>query len=35
MTIQEHAELFNEGGAYAGCRKLDPESGLSQAVIAP
>ena len=32
MTIQEHAELFSEGGAYAGCRKLDPESGLSQAV---
>jgi phytanoyl-CoA hydroxylase len=35
MTIQEHAELFNEGGAYAGCRKLDPDSGLSQAVRAP
>jgi phytanoyl-CoA hydroxylase len=35
MTIQEHAELFNEGGAYAGCRTLDHESGLSQAVIAP
>jgi phytanoyl-CoA hydroxylase len=35
MTIQEHAELFNEGGAYAGCRTLDPESGLSQATIAP
>jgi phytanoyl-CoA hydroxylase len=33
MTIQEHAELFNEGGAYAGCRKLDPASGLSRAVI--
>jgi phytanoyl-CoA hydroxylase len=32
MTIQEHAELFSEGGAYAGCRKLDPDSGLSQAV---
>ena len=35
MTIQEHAELFNEGGAYAGCRTLDPDSGLSQAVVAP
>lgn len=33
MTIQEHAELFNEGGAYAGCRKLDPASGLSRAVM--
>jgi phytanoyl-CoA hydroxylase len=32
MTFAEHAELFNEGGAYAGCRKIDPESGLSQAV---
>jgi phytanoyl-CoA hydroxylase len=32
MTIQEHAALFNEGGAYAGCRKLDPDSGLTQAV---
>lgn len=31
MTIQEHAELFNEGGAYAGCRKLDADSGLTQA----
>jgi phytanoyl-CoA hydroxylase len=35
MTIQEHAALFNEGGAYAGCRKLDPESGLTQAVYSP
>ncbi|HEY3078714.1 MAG TPA: phytanoyl-CoA dioxygenase family protein [Chloroflexota bacterium] len=35
MTIQEHAELFNEGGAYAGCRKLDPDSGLTQAVYSP
>jgi phytanoyl-CoA hydroxylase len=31
MTIEEHAELFNEGGAYAGCRKLDPDSGISRA----
>jgi phytanoyl-CoA hydroxylase len=35
MTIEEHAELFNEGGAYAGCRKLDPASGLSRAVLRP
>jgi phytanoyl-CoA hydroxylase len=35
MTIEEHADLFNEGGAYAGCRKLDPASGLTQAVHAP
>jgi phytanoyl-CoA hydroxylase len=35
MTIEEHAELFSEGGAYAGCRKLDPASGLSQAVHQP
>jgi len=35
MTIQEHAELFNEGGAYAGCRKLDPASGLTRAVFQP
>jgi phytanoyl-CoA hydroxylase len=35
MTIEEHAELFNEGGAYAGCRKLDPASGLSRAVLQP
>jgi phytanoyl-CoA hydroxylase len=35
MTIEEHAGLFNEGGAYAGCRKLDPSSGLTQAVHSP
>ena len=35
MTIQEHAELFNEGGAYAGCRKLEEGSGLSRAVVSP
>src|SRR5438067_7700026 len=35
MTIEEHAELFNEGGAYAGCRKLDPESGIRPAVYSP
>lgn len=32
LTFAEHAELFSEGGAYAGCRKIDPASGLSQAV---
>lgn len=35
MTFQEHAELFNEGGAYAGCRKWDPESGIPRAVYTP
>jgi len=35
MTIREHAELFNEGGAYAGCRKFDRASGLSRAVLRP
>jgi len=35
MTFQEHAELFNEGGAYAGCRKWDPEAGIPRAVYTP
>jgi ectoine hydroxylase-related dioxygenase (phytanoyl-CoA dioxygenase family) len=35
MTMEEHAELFNEGGAYAGCRKLEEGSGLSRAVHRP
>jgi len=35
MTFAEHAELFHDGGAYAGCRKLDPESGLTRAVHQP
>lgn len=35
MTIAEHAELFNEGGAYAGCRSIDTASGLRQAVYQP
>lgn len=33
MTIQEHAALFDEGGLYAGCREIDPASGLSRAVL--
>jgi phytanoyl-CoA hydroxylase len=35
MTFKEHAELFNEGGAYAGCRKWDPEAGIPRAVSTP
>ena len=35
MTFAEHAELFNEGGAYAGCRKWEPESGIPRAVYSP
>jgi phytanoyl-CoA hydroxylase len=35
MTFKEHAELFNEGGAYAGCRKWDPEVGIPKAVYTP
>jgi phytanoyl-CoA hydroxylase len=35
MTFKEHAELFNEGGAYAGCRKWDPEAGIPRAVYTP
>jgi phytanoyl-CoA hydroxylase len=35
LTIEEHAELFSEGGAYAGCRKVDPESGIRRAVHSP
>jgi phytanoyl-CoA hydroxylase len=35
MTFQEHATLFNEGGAYAGCRKWDPEAGIPRAVYSP
>lgn len=35
MTFKEHAELFNEGGAYAGCRKWDPEAGIPKAVYTP
>jgi phytanoyl-CoA hydroxylase len=35
MTIEEHAELFNEGGAYAGCRSIDGATGLTRAVHSP
>lgn len=35
MTFKEHAELFTEGGAYAGCRKWDPEAGIPKAVYTP
>ncbi len=35
MTLAEHAELFNEGGAYAGCRKWDPSAGMPRAVYSP
>jgi hypothetical protein len=35
MTIPEQAELFNEGGADAGCRRLDPDGALRRAVRAP
>lgn len=35
MTFQEHAALFTEGGAYAGCRKWDPEAGIPRAVYTP
>jgi phytanoyl-CoA hydroxylase len=35
MTFQEHAEIFSEGGAYAGCRKWDPEAGIPKAVYTP
>lgn len=35
MTFQEHAALFNEGGAYAGCRKWEPEAGIPKAVYTP
>ncbi|MBI2942519.1 MAG: phytanoyl-CoA dioxygenase family protein [Chloroflexi bacterium] len=32
MTLDEHAGFFNEGGAYAGCRRVDPKSGIHRAV---
>jgi phytanoyl-CoA hydroxylase len=31
MTIHEHAELFDDGGAYAGCRDWDLVAGMSRA----
>ena len=33
MTIREHGELFDDGGAYAGCRDWDLEAGMSRARI--
>jgi phytanoyl-CoA hydroxylase len=35
MTLKEHAALFNEGGAYAGCRKWDDSAGMPRAVYEP
>jgi phytanoyl-CoA hydroxylase len=35
MTIQQHGELFNEGGAYAGCRDWDLAEGVSRAILTP
>lgn len=33
MTIREHGELFDDNGAYAGCRDWDLEAGMSRAKI--
>jgi phytanoyl-CoA hydroxylase len=33
MSIREHGELFDDGGAYAGCRDWDLEAGMSRAKI--
>ena len=35
MTIEEHGQLFSEGGAYAGCRDWDLAEGMSRAVLTP
>jgi phytanoyl-CoA hydroxylase len=35
MTIEQHAELFNAGGKYAGCRDWDLKDGMSRAVLTP
>ena len=35
MTIEQHGELFSEGGAYAGCRDWDLAAGMSRAVLTP
>jgi len=35
MTFKEHAVLFAEGGAYAGCRKWDSDAGIPKAVYQP
>jgi phytanoyl-CoA hydroxylase len=33
MSIREHGELFDDDGAYAGCRDWDLEAGMSRARI--
>ncbi|MFN8526969.1 MAG: phytanoyl-CoA dioxygenase family protein [Chloroflexota bacterium] len=33
LSIREHAELFDDGGAYAGCRDWDLEAGMSRARV--
>lgn len=33
MTIRQHGELFDDDGAYAGCRDWDLEAGMSRAKI--
>ena len=35
MTIDQHGELFSEGGMYAGCRDWDLAAGTSRAVLTP
>ena len=35
MTIEQHGQLFNEGGAYAGCRDWDLAANISRAVLTP
>ncbi len=35
MTIDQHGELFSEGGVYAGCRDWDLAEGTSRAVLTP
>jgi phytanoyl-CoA hydroxylase len=35
MTIDQHGELFNVGGVYAGCRDWDLKTGTSRAVLTP
>ncbi len=35
MTIEQHGELFNAGGMYAGCRDWDLAAGMSRAVLTP
>jgi phytanoyl-CoA hydroxylase len=35
MTVEQHGELFNVGGMYAGCRDWDLKTGTSRAVLTP